>query len=99
MRTRRTTVATLTATALLGSGLALTASPAYAAPAPSCVKTRVYNTASDYTVQVRNACNRTVRVKIVMRLGRDSKCTTLRKGEYLYHRTTGLQTWKETVTC
>ncbi|MFD9059590.1 hypothetical protein ACWGS5_03250 [Streptomyces albidoflavus] len=46
MRTRRTTVATLAA-ALLGPGLALTASPAYAAPAPSCVKTRVYNTAGD----------------------------------------------------
>ncbi|GFH73968.1 hypothetical protein Sdia_47360 [Streptomyces diastaticus subsp. diastaticus] len=31
--------------------------------------------------------------------GRGSKCTTLRKGAYLYHRTSGLQAWKETVTC
>lgn len=99
MRTRRTTVATLAATALLGSGLALTASPAYAAPAPSCVKTRAYNTASGYTVQVRNTCNRTVRIKVVMRLGRDGKCTTLRKGAYHYHRSDSLATWKETVTC
>lgn len=99
MRTRRSTVATLAATALLGSGLALTASPAYAAPAPSCVKTATFNNGSGYTVQVRNTCSKTVRVKVVMKLDFDSKCTSLKKGAYMYHEAKGIGTWKETVTC
>ncbi|MDH6192854.1 hypothetical protein M2168_005886 [Streptomyces sp. CZ24] len=65
------------------------ATPAQAAPVEaagkkvsSCVKTATFDQPSVYTVQGRNTCTSSVKVKIVMRLGKDSPCTTIKKGGY-----------------
>lgn len=107
MTSRRSLTGTLTAVAVLGAGLAGIATPAQAAPVEaaagkkvaSCVKTARFNQPSVYTVQVRNTCKSSVKVKIVMRLGKDSPCTTIKKGGYYTRNTTGLGTWKATVKC
>ncbi|MDH2387801.1 hypothetical protein QCN29_03150 [Streptomyces sp. HNM0663] len=68
---------------VLGAGVVGMSSPAYAAPGKSvssCVKTRTFNQAGGYTVQVRNTCKKSVKVKVIMRLGKDSKYTTIKKG-------------------
>ncbi|MEU1276861.1 hypothetical protein [Streptomyces sp. NPDC005805] len=96
----RALTGTLMTAALLGTGLAGAATaPAYAASAPSCVKTANFNTASEWTVQVRNNCSSTKKIKVIMRLGKDSPCVSLKKGEYYYWRNTGLGTWKSTNSC
>jgi hypothetical protein len=102
MRSRKSLVSTLTAAAVLGTGLIGMATPAQAAPgkaAPRCVKTQTYNTASAFTVQVRNTCKSSVKVKVVMRLGKDSPCKTIKKGQYYYWTNKNLGTWKATVKC
>ncbi|MFB6595888.1 hypothetical protein [Streptomyces diastaticus] len=106
MTSRRSLTGTLTAVAVLGAGLAGIATPAQAAPVEaagkkvaSCVKTKTFNQASVCTVQVRNTCKSAVKVKIVMRLGKDSPCTTIKKGGYYHRNTKGLATWKATVKC
>ncbi|WP_240134401.1 hypothetical protein [Streptomyces sp. MUM 178J] len=102
MRNLKSLASAVAATAVLGAGVVGMSSPAYAAPGKSvssCVKTHTYNQASVYTVQVHNKCKRSVRVKVVMRWGKDSKCKTIRKGGYFYHETRGIGTWKATVRC
>ncbi|MFH9093779.1 hypothetical protein ACH4K5_14320 [Streptomyces albidoflavus] len=65
----------------------------------SCVKTAAFDQPSVYTVQGRNTCTSSVKVKIVMRLGKDSPCTTIKKGGYCTRDTKCPGTWKATVKC
>lgn len=69
------------------------------AAARMCVKTYVANKAHGYVVRVTNRCGRTVKVKIIMRLAKDSRCFTLKKGQSRYRETQGIGTWKKTVFC
>ncbi|MDJ1136189.1 hypothetical protein [Streptomyces iconiensis] len=69
------------------------------AAARMCVKTHAENKAHGYLVRVTNKCGRTVKVKIIMRLAKDSRCFTLKKGQSRYRETQGIGTWKKTVFC
>lgn len=85
-----------------GHGCRCARRPAGAAPVAAvakCVKTNAYNRPDDYTVQVINNCEKKVRAKVVMRLGRDSGCMTIPPGRIRYYTTNGLGTYKSTVYC
>lgn len=94
-----------TAAAILSTALVAGSAPAQAAPvqaaanAPKCVKTRAYNTASDYTVQVHNTCKTAKKVRIIMRFGKDGPCKKVKKGGYYYRRTNSIAVWQATVKC
>lgn len=101
MKARKSLVGSVIAATLFSAGVVGTA-PAHAAPgkgAPSCVKTTTFNNASYFTVQVRNKCKKTVKVKVVMKLGKDHPCTTIKAGKVKHFLSKGLGTWKKTVRC
>ncbi|GAB3957989.1 hypothetical protein [Streptomyces sparsus] len=102
MKSRRSLVGSVVAATVLSAGLIGTAAPAYAAPGKavgSCVKTTPHNKAGSYTVQVTNKCKKTVRVKVVMKLGKDHPCTSIKAGKNKFFHSKGLATWKKTVYC
>ncbi|MDK1475304.1 hypothetical protein QNO07_18080 [Streptomyces sp. 549] len=101
MKARKSLAGSVIAAAVLSMGVIGT-TPAAAAPGDtvaSCVKTRAFNQASDYTVQVRNTCKKAVKIKVVMRLGRDHPCTTIKAGKLKHFSSNSLGTWKKTVYC
>lgn len=115
MRSRKSVVGSVVVTAALGVGVVGAAGPVQAtsvregkqarhvvvpgAAVTMCVKTRTQNKAHGYLVAVTNKCGKKVRVKIVMRLARDSRCFALKKGQTRHRETQGIGTWKKTVFC
>ncbi|MDJ1645284.1 hypothetical protein [Streptomyces pakalii] len=106
MNLRHSLVGASTAVAILSTALVGMSAPAQAAPvqaaaanAPKCVKTRLYNTASDYTVQIHNTCKSAKKVRIIMRFGKDGPCKKVKKGGYYYRRTNSIAVWQATVKC
>ncbi|TDE57216.1 hypothetical protein E1295_08835 [Nonomuraea mesophila] len=89
--------------AALGAGLALTgAGPASAqtaqagGTAPACVG-RSHADLGGFAFVKNRSCGRTVRVKIVIRLGKDSPCWSLKQGQMRRHNYWGK--YQKVVTC
>ncbi|GHE86201.1 hypothetical protein GCM10018785_62480 [Streptomyces longispororuber] len=113
-RTVRRAVVGLAAAALLSGGVALTPAVAAPAPqggadraaleragqagplgtAPACVQRSV----SGRSATVTNKCGRTVRVKVVVKRGPDSRCHALKNRAWARH-SWPLGSYDKTVTC
>ncbi|MEV0438092.1 hypothetical protein AB0I84_33580 [Streptomyces spectabilis] len=92
----RATAVGLTAAAVLGGGLTL-APAASAAPqgtAPACVERSV----SGRSATATNNCGRVLRVKIVVKHGPDSRCTSLKHRAWARH-SWPFGSYDKTVTC
>ncbi|MBW5484873.1 hypothetical protein [Streptomyces bambusae] len=95
-------LAVTAATATLGAGLLLPASPAMAAPAgaqgtaPACVHRDVIK--QEKKVTIGNYCGTTMHVKLVINNGPDGQCWSYRNGEAVVWRwSTG--SYGKVVTC
>ncbi|MEO3890424.1 hypothetical protein [Nonomuraea sp. B5E05] len=86
--------------AVLGAGLVLTgagpASAQTAGTAPACVG-RSHADLGGFAFVKNRSCGRAVRVKIVIRLGKDSPCWTLQQGQMRRHNYWGK--YQKVVTC
>ncbi|WP_149184979.1 hypothetical protein [Streptomyces sp. TRM49041] len=100
---RKSLMGVVSTTAALGVGfLGLAAPAAQAAPGKgvaSCVKSRAFYQPSDVQVLVRNTCKGTVKVKVRMKLGKDSPCVAIKPGKKYWHRAGGLAAYNKTVKC
>ncbi|MDC0773489.1 hypothetical protein [Streptomyces sp. HD] len=93
-------------TAMLAASLSVvaTAPAAHAAAgdtAPSCVDREVFRpTSNDHiTVYLTNNCSTSKKVKVDIRLGKDSPCWTLAPGDEKRWTYDGLGDYRKTVLC
>ncbi|MFB8140016.1 beta-Ig-H3/fasciclin [Streptomyces parvus] len=79
---------------------AVTAPSAYAADtAPSCIRRDVINQPSGISVWLKNTCGTTKKVKVVISLGSDSPCWSLKDGATKTWWYDGFGSYDRTVLC
>ncbi|MCP2165800.1 hypothetical protein [Goodfellowiella coeruleoviolacea] len=86
------------ATASTVSTASTAAERAAGGTAPACIARVVDNQADAQYVWVRNECGKTMRIKIIVKGGRDTGCNTLRSGQSREWKLTW-GTYDRTVVC
>ncbi|GAA2799770.1 hypothetical protein [Saccharopolyspora taberi] len=98
MRSHRLFSIGTTTVALIGAAFAVAPVANAEGTAPACIARVVDNQADAQYVWVRNECGKTMRIKIIVKGGRDTGCNTLRNGQSREWKLTW-GSYDKTVTC